>query len=112
MVVGPSINTREIDEVVRSLPGVERVTSDILFSTTLDDDRPRSRGEVETSGLDTFVRGSSDGRYTEMDRPALISGRMPTARHEAAITADAVERARPGDRRLRATGLLAPAPQV
>ena len=92
VVLNPSLSTNEIDEVIRNLPGVEAVTSSSLFSVTDDDGQPRTRQEVESSGSAfTFVIGSSDGRFLEMDRPAVQAGRMPTGASEAAITVDAAK---------------------
>ena len=92
VVLNPSLSTNEIDEVIRNLPGVEAVTSSSLFSVTDDDGQPRTRQEVESSGSGfTFVIGSSDGRFLEMDRPAVQAGRMPTGASEAAITVDAAK---------------------
>jgi len=89
VVINPDTNTAQIDEVIRTLPGVERVTMDPYFVTTLDDGRPRPRAEVGyVGGSEIIVHGSSDGRYTEMDRPAVQSGRMPANAIEAAITVD------------------------
>lgn len=88
VVINPSVSTREIDQVIRTLPGVEQVTSDTVFVTTLDDGRPRTREDIESTGLDLFVHGSTDGRFTEMDRPAVQAGRMPTGDGEAVLNVD------------------------
>jgi hypothetical protein len=90
IVINPSVSTRQIDEVIRELPGVAEVTSDTVFTTTFDDGHPRTRAEIETAGYENFARGSTDGRYTAMDRPAVLRGRMPEARDEAVIASDAV----------------------
>ena len=79
LVINPSMNTREISAVIHALPGIERITSDVLFQTTLDGGDPRTRQQVDQGGgSDTYVFGSSDGRYVDMDRPILVEGRMPT----------------------------------
>jgi FtsX-like permease family len=95
VVLNPSIYTTEIDRLIRTLPGVERVTSDAFFTATLDDGAPRPASAVENpDGPAVFVQGSVDGRYVAMDRPALRAGRLPTGTNEALVsgeTADAFD---------------------
>ncbi len=89
LVINPSISTKEIADVIRALPAVEHVTSDALFLTTFDEGAPRTRPEVESGpGSETYIIGSHDGRYVEMDRPILRSGRMPTGPQEAVVTVE------------------------
>ena len=91
VVINPSTNTREIEEAIRTLPGVEQVTSDALFFVTNDDGAPRSRAELGEGGSEVVVRGSPDGRYADMDRPAVQSGRLPTGPSEAAVSVEMAE---------------------
>lgn len=91
VVVNPSLNTKEIDEVIRSLPGVDKVTSDSMFAVTFEEGRTQRRGDVEANETSLLVRGSPDGRYTEMDRPVVQSGRMATGPEEAVLTVEAAE---------------------
>lgn len=91
VVVNPSLLTADIDRVVRDLPGVRSITSDTLFSGSILDDGqqpPRTVGELNADPDAAWLRGSVDGRYTAMDRPALAEGRLPTAPGEAAVNAD------------------------
>ncbi len=90
VVINPSTNTREIEEAIRTLPGVEQVTSDALFFVTNDDGAPRRRAELG-DGSGAVVRGSPDGRYADMDRPAVQSGRLPTGPSEAAVSVEMAE---------------------
>ena len=90
LVINPSVSTRQISEVIAELPGVEHVSSDTVFVTTSDDGAPRTCDEVEQGGdveqdgnSAMFVAGSHDGRYFEVDRPIVLSGRMPTGKSEA-----------------------------
>ncbi len=88
LVINPSFETADIDRVIRELPGVEAVTTDALFLGT----------SVEPSvggGLEQFLqlRGSSDGRYTEMDQPAVSAGRLPTGQSEAFVSRSVAEAA-------------------
>ncbi len=90
VVINPSLSSTDIDQVIRSLPNVEKITSDAMFAVTNDDGHPRPRRVVDQDhGPFVYVRGSSDGRYTTMDRPVVRSGRMPTGPREIAVTADA-----------------------
>jgi hypothetical protein len=95
VVVNPSLSTKEIDAVIRSLPGVEHVTSSAAFTVTNDDGRPRPRSEVmlNESTEDIGVIGSHDGRFADMDRPMLVTGRMPREPNEAVLTVEAAEHA-------------------
>ncbi len=87
VVLNSALNTRDIDAVIRSLPNVAQVTSHTTFSVSLDDGRPRTRGEVEDGNVsNTTVLGSVDGRYITMDRPVVRSGRLPTGTAEAVLT--------------------------
>lgn len=86
VVINPSLSTTEIDRVIRDLPGVRAVTTDTLFLGTMNDDghpRPRSEFDEGTDALQ--VRGSADGRYLAMDRPALAEGRLPSGSREALV---------------------------
>jgi hypothetical protein len=89
LVINPATYTREVDQLIRALPGVERVTSWAFFNTTFDDGTPRPMSEVDSpTGPAVFVYGSLDGRSTEMDRPALRAGRLPTGTGEAIVSTD------------------------
>ncbi len=74
LVVNPVLATRRAEEIIRTVPGVERVVSDSLLTATPDAGRPRSRTEID-SDL-TQVRFSADGRYVAQDRPVVRSGHM------------------------------------
>ncbi|MGH9135964.1 MAG: ABC transporter permease [Acidimicrobiales bacterium] len=91
VVLNPSLATAQIDEVIRSLPDVEQVTTEAMLSATLDDGAPRPRRELEI-GASVIVFGSADGRYIETDRPIVRAGRLATGPNEAMLTVDAAER--------------------
>ena len=65
-----------IDRAIRDLPGVEAVTTDSLLLGTSAG--PSFAGDAK--GFENFIqiRGSTDGRYDAMDRPAISAGRLPT----------------------------------
>jgi hypothetical protein len=90
VLLNPSLVTAEVDEVIRDLPGVRSVTSDALFLAGIDEREaaPRTSAELDAEPTVATVRGSVDGRFTAMDRPALSEGRMPTAADEALVTVD------------------------
>ena len=92
LVINASRNTREIDEAIRTLPGVEQVTSDALYFVSGDEGEPRRRDSVEDGTEFIALRGSADGRYLDMDRPIVQSGRLPTGPNEAAVTVEMANR--------------------
>ena len=74
VVLNPSVSTQLVDDLIRALPGVERVTSDTVLATTMDDGRPRTRAAIEARAVDLFVHGSTDGKFVDMDRPVVQLG--------------------------------------
>jgi hypothetical protein len=92
LVLNPTVHTTEVEEIIASLPGVVRVTSSSYFNTTIDDGTPRTQGEVEADTDPViFVHGSVDGRFIEMDRPALRAGRLPTGPREALVSTEVAD---------------------
>ena len=90
LLINPSLVSTDIDRAIRDLPGVEAVTTDsLLLGTSIE---PSFSGDA--TGLENFlqIRGSTDGRFDAMDRPAVSAGRLPRGRAEAFISA-AVARA-------------------
>ena len=49
-----------------------------------DEGEPRPQASVDDGGIDSGaaagVFGSHDGRYSDMDRPIVQAGRLPTVR--------------------------------
>jgi hypothetical protein len=84
LVINPSLVTADIDRVIRDLPGVRQVTTDGLFLA--------SSGPEEGADQFTQLRGSPDGRFVDMDRPAVAQGRLPTGRSEAFVSRDLARR--------------------
>ena len=85
LVINPSLVSTAIDRAIRDLPGVQAVTTDSLLLGT----STKPSFAADTTGLDNFlqIRGSTDGRFDAMDRPAILAGRLPTGRSEAFISA-------------------------
>ncbi len=90
LLINLSLNSTDMDAAIRALPGVRSVTSDALFVTSLDEGAPRALGDVGDAEI-VQVRGSVDGRYSAMDRPALVEGRHPTGDREALASVEMAE---------------------
>jgi FtsX-like permease family len=89
LVVNPSLSTRAMDRVLRSLPEVvEAHWSSLLFAGVVP---PALAGKpltvAELNDTDPWVQalGSPDGRFTEVDRPAVTEGRVPSGNHEVFV---------------------------
>jgi hypothetical protein len=98
--INPSLATAQVDAAIRALPGVEDVTSDGLFLAAIDPDpRPRTQAELDAEPLSYVVKGSFDGRFQSMDRPAVAEGRLPAGSSEVFVSADiaSTEHLRVGD---------------
>lgn len=92
VLVNPSLNTADIDREIRGLPGVRSVAADVMFFAGLDPEgRPRAAAELAADSQMTQVWGSPDGRYLDVDRPALTEGRLPTGLHEALVNTELAE---------------------
>ena len=95
VVVNPSVSSTEVDSIIRSLPGITAVTTESLFMVSHDEGEPRPQASVDdggiVSGAAAGVFGSHDGRYSDMDRPIVQAGRLPTGPSEAALSATAAE---------------------
>lgn len=93
LVINPSIATEEIGAVIEDLPGVVQASSDsLLVATAVAGSGPEAEERLAAAGDEgPTVRGSIDGRYTEMDRPAVAEGRLATGGHEAFLTEEAAE---------------------
>jgi len=77
--INPSLPTKEIDTLIRSLPGVEQVTTHDLLSVVAG---PHAHGGTPAEAGAGQIRGSVDGRFLRMDRPAVRVGHLPTGRRE------------------------------
>lgn len=89
LVVNPSLTTDQTADLLRSIEGVESVTSDALL-TAGPDIRTIGRDLEDLSDF-LQVRVSTDGRYLEQDRPAVHRGRMIRDGAEAFISEGAAE---------------------
>lgn len=88
VTINPSLISRDIDRVIRTLPGVESVTSAALFAAGDPNARPSRDPETVAKNESIQVLGSADGRYIDMDRPAIVKGRLPTGHNEALVNVE------------------------
>ena len=84
--INPSLSTAEIDHVIRTLPGVRSVTTHDLLNVSAAEGLSTAGDQLEGNGAQ--IRGSVDGRYITMDRPALRAGRLPTGHREAIVNVE------------------------
>jgi predicted lysophospholipase L1 biosynthesis ABC-type transport system permease subunit len=77
LVVNPSLDTTDAEEMMRTLPGVTSVASDSLLTVAVNDDE---------SDNYLSARVSADGRYTTQDRPVVHEGRMIRSGAEAFLS--------------------------
>ncbi|MGH9187988.1 MAG: FtsX-like permease family protein [Acidimicrobiales bacterium] len=87
VVVNPVLPTADIDAVIRDLPGVRTVTSSDVFLAAIDAGGPYTFAELDYDPVNAVLQvyGSTDGRYTTMDRPVVSRGRYPSGRNEALV---------------------------
>lgn len=74
LVVNPSLNTARAAEIIASTPGVKGYASDSLLTATSDGGDPTKPADVGSDATQVLL--STDGRYTEQDRPVVHEGRM------------------------------------
>ncbi len=86
VVINPSNDSVAMDAAIRSFDGVQSVHSDALLLATVGISGPAPVIEAIGPTLWLQVYGSPDGRYSEVDRPTITSGRAPTGDHEVFVT--------------------------
>ena len=92
VVINPSLVSKDIDHAIRTLPGVVSVTSSALLLGAIYDGPPPTKTQLDNDASSALVLGSVDGRYTRMDRPVLVAGRMPTGPHEVLVNVEDAQR--------------------
>ena len=88
LVLNPSIRTKEIDEAIRGFDGVETVRADTLLLGSVVATGPIRIADVPEEDTWLQVRGSMDGRYVDVDRPAVSEGRVPSGEGEVFVSSD------------------------
>lgn len=91
VTINPSLVSHDVDQLIRTLPGVQRVTHSAVFSAAIYDGPPPTKAQLDSDSTSALVLGSDDGRYASMDRPAIIEGRMPTGQHEVLLNVEEAE---------------------
>ena len=79
LVINPVLTTDRLLELVRTTPGVERISMSRMLTFEIPDLDPAKVEEFESS---TEPFGISDGQYLDVDRPVVVEGRMLAAEDE------------------------------
>jgi FtsX-like permease family len=87
--VNPSLSSVAMANAMRGFDGVREMHSDALLLASVGASGPHTVTEL-TSNNDQNdqwlqVLGSPDGRFTDVDRPVVTSGRLPDGNHEVFI---------------------------
>ncbi|MEJ7799036.1 MAG: FtsX-like permease family protein [Ilumatobacter sp.] len=90
LLVNPSIQTAQIDRMIRGLPGVTEVVSADLFYAAFGEFASTDEAQTIASAVIT-VFGSDDGRYVSIDRLAYRAGRAPMGTNEAVLSVEAAD---------------------
>ena len=105
LVINPSLASEDMEAAIRSFEGVRSVHTNDLILAVFDhlDGGILQELATEERTANLQVLGSPDGRYTEVDQPTVVRGRLPTGDHEIFVSADYLDRVRgaprPADRR-------------
>jgi hypothetical protein len=86
LVVNPSLRTQEMDEAIRGFDGVETVRADTLLFASVANLAPTTLSEASQEDSWLQVRGTVDGRYLDVDRPAVTEGRLPSGEREVFVS--------------------------
>jgi hypothetical protein len=88
LVVNPLLITDRLLDLVRSTPGVEKVSMSRLLNLETDDIDAALQAEF---GDTTQPLGSEGGRYLDVDRPTILEGRMLSAENEIFVNRGAAD---------------------
>ena len=90
LVINPSLASQDMDAAIRGFDGVRSVHTNDLFLAVFDHLDGGILGELATDerSANLQVLGSPDGRFTEVDQPTVVAGRLPTGDHELFVSAD------------------------
>ncbi|CAN5625278.1 hypothetical protein BH10ACT2_BH10ACT2_20530 [soil metagenome] len=86
LVINPSVSSVAMTDAIRGFDGVEGVYSSSLLGALIGDVESGVLGELSDQAPWLQVVGSPDGRFVEVDRPAVTSGRLPTGDHELFVS--------------------------
>lgn len=88
LVVNPSLQTEAMEEAIRSFDGVRSVhSSDLLFASA-QVTQPIRVSDIPEYDEEAMMQvlGSPDGRFLDVDRPAVTEGRLPTGDSELFVS--------------------------
>ncbi len=86
LVINPSVSSVAMADAISGFDGVEGVYSSSLLGALIGDVESGVLGELSDQAPWLQVVGSPDGRFVEVDRPAVTSGRLPTGEHELFVS--------------------------
>ena len=88
LVVNPSLSSVAISAAIKDFDGVEEVHTSSLLTAVTGHIDSGVLGELASTEQWLQVLGSPDGRFTDVDQPAVASGRLPTGDHELFVSAE------------------------
>ncbi len=90
LVINPSLASEDMEAAIRSFDGVRSVHSNDLILAVFDhlDGGILQELATEERTANLQVLGSPDGRFTDVDQPTVVRGRLPTGDHEIFVSAD------------------------
>lgn len=87
--VNPSLSSVAMVNAMRGFDGVREMYSSALLLASVGASEPQSLSSLyatdDANSQWLQVLGSPDGRYTDVDRPAVTSGRLPEGDHEVFV---------------------------
>ena len=88
LVVNPSLASVAMDKAIRGFDGVRAVHTSALMLASVGATKAAPLSELERSSVDSYLQviGSPDGRFVDVDRPQMSSGRPPSGNHEIFIS--------------------------
>jgi hypothetical protein len=88
LVVNPSLASVAMDKAIRGFDGVRAVHTSALMLASVGATKAAPLSELEQSSVDSYLQviGSPDGRFVDVDRPQMSSGRPPTGDREIFIS--------------------------
>ena len=86
LVINPSLSTLAMDQAVRGFDGVRSVHTNALMLAGFGEIHEAVLSDLLTVDPFLQVLGSPDGRFVDVDRPAVTSGRVPSGDHEVFVT--------------------------
>ena len=88
LVINPSLASVAMGDAIAGFDGVQEVHSSSLLIAGIGHFETGVAGDLSYSDQWLQVLGSPDGRFTDVDRPAVSDGRLPTDDHEIFVPND------------------------